>query len=166
MSNIHGEYTLAEVAAQIGVSPAWINKIRSSTGIGGDLGIQGKKSNFTDKDLAELKRTKSLRLLELDYDDLKQVYATENELLKFFFYTEGKNNQALCLLVHTDKILIDEKVLAKNESLREAWMDYCEIFHKVYNKVQYMMAEIEKIGAEMKHDLSEYEQLKKRLVKK
>ena len=80
MSNIHGEYTLAEVAAQIGVSPAWINKIRSSTGIGGDLGIQGKKSNFTDKDLAELKRTKSLRLLELDYDDLKQVYATENEL--------------------------------------------------------------------------------------
>jgi len=166
MSNIHGEYTLAEVAAQIRVSPAWINKIRSFTGIGGDLGVQGKKSNFTDKDLRELKKAKSMRLLELDYGDLKKVYEIENELLKFFSCAEGKNNQALCLLIHTNKILINEKVLAKNERLKEAWKEYCDIFSKVYKKVSDMTEEIEKVGAEMKHDLSEYEQLKKRLTSK
>lgn len=165
MTNIHGEYTLAEVASQLNISPAWITKIRGLTNIGGELGIQGKKSNFTDKDLQELKKARILRLLEFDYKDIKNIYEAEKELLKIFPHG-GKDGETLTLLIHTEEISTNYKVFMKNERAKQLWKQYTEIVGKVTERVNKTKEEMERNADELKRGSLLYEQLKKKLLGK
>lgn len=170
MANIQGEYTLAEVAAKLEVSPAWVNKMRGSTGIGGELGVQGKKTNFTDQDLHELRIARLLRLLEFDYDDIKKIYDIENELLKTFSYTYAGANLmvagVLGLIIHGGKIMATKDVVEKDERLMRLYKQYGEILNKVFVRFKKIMDDYEKVAEQLKQDLVVYEELKSKLFPK
>lgn len=137
MPNISGEYTLGEVSAQLGASPAWIGKVRTLTGIGGTLGTQGKKSNFTEKDLKEIKNARLLRNLNFDYKDIKNIYDIEIELLKERPAKGDKDDYPL--MIHDAKIYMPEK----NMDITDKWLRrFIKICWQVENRATKLIEEL------------------------
>jgi len=84
MPNIQGAHTLSETALKLNVSPSWINKIQTRTGIGGETGTSGKKASFKDDDVKTLKNVKILRALELEIDDIKNIFEIEKKMIRIY----------------------------------------------------------------------------------
>ncbi len=83
MPNIHGLYSLSEVALKLNVSSAWINKIQKRTGIVQKEGGKGKPSFFSERDIEVLKNVKLLRVLDYSLEDIRDLYNQEKEMLKY-----------------------------------------------------------------------------------
>jgi hypothetical protein len=136
MPNISGEYTLSEAAVKLEVSPAWIGKVRNLTGIGGSMGVQGRKATFTDKELEALGRANIMRILGFDYKDIKHLYQIEETIIGAF---KGYKNDIISvssiLFLHSDVKLSmpiekeDEKkiAIALSSVLREYLESLLEI---------------------------------------
>ena len=82
MADIHGQYSLQEVAHRLSVSPSWINKLQKETGIGGPLGIPGKRALFTEKDIFAINRARILRDLRFSLKEIGEIYTVEMRLAK------------------------------------------------------------------------------------
>ena len=147
MTNILGEYTLGEASAKLGVSPAWIGKVRRLTGVGGSLGVQGRKATFTDKDLEELATAKVLRALGIDYKDIKYIYGLEKDLLRLneSVKRERFTGKEVSLLLHSKSTLnlLDKKVGAKGKQpFLKKLNDYKTIMDKVRTKSSMLIKQL------------------------
>ena len=83
MPNIHGLYSLGEVALELNVSSAWINKIQKRTGIVQKEGGRGKLSYFSKEEIEILRNVKLLRVLDYSLEDIKELYDQENKLMEY-----------------------------------------------------------------------------------
>ena len=83
MPNIHGLYSLGEVALKLSVSSAWINKIQKRTGIVQKEGGKGKLCYFSEEEMEILKNVKLLRVLDYSLDDIKELYSQEKMMMEY-----------------------------------------------------------------------------------
>ena len=66
---------LTEVANELNISSAWINKIQNRTGIcKSNLGKPGKEPYFSDDDIRNLRLVKILRTLGYSLNKIESIY--------------------------------------------------------------------------------------------
>jgi len=81
---MRAEYTLPEVCAEFGLSPAWIRKVLQFLGLKGWGGGQrGKRSVFDIFEFEFLRKIASLRRLGFGMEDIKRLYDKEMEIWNF-----------------------------------------------------------------------------------
>jgi DNA-binding transcriptional MerR regulator len=78
MPNISGQYSLNEVATEVGISPAWIVKLRKLIPqIGTRVGTRGKAVFFDSKEKFAIHRCSILRKLNFSFDDINELLRLE-----------------------------------------------------------------------------------------
>ena len=82
MPNIHGLFSLGEVALKLSVSSAWINKIQKRTGIVQKEGGKGQVSYFSEEEIEILRNVKLLRVLDYSLEDIKDLYDQEKAMME------------------------------------------------------------------------------------
>ena len=83
MPNIYGNYSLTEVAKEIGELPSFINRIQEATGIGkGEARGKGKQSSFSREDIRVFRKIKALRWMGFTFDEIKDIWNLENKMIK------------------------------------------------------------------------------------
>ena len=108
-----GQYSLSNVAASLGVSAAWVNKVQRKLGIGGVPGKHPEKSTFGDDELFMLRRVKLLRILDYSFSDIDRVYNIEKKMLSCKSvnnrYVSGAIGQGYSYVIHPFNFTYDEK---------------------------------------------------------
>ncbi len=81
---MRAEYTLPELCAELGLSPAWVRKVLFYLGLKGWGGGQrGKRSSFDVFEFEFLRKLASLRRLGFGLEEIKRLYDKEMEIWKF-----------------------------------------------------------------------------------
>jgi DNA-binding transcriptional MerR regulator len=105
MPNIQGDYSLTEVATKLNVSSSWINDVQRKTDICKKESTQGKRAEFTDKDLIMLESVKMLRQLDYSLNDIKHIYNLENKLITLgglfpYFVIDKKTSDGIVMIIN------------------------------------------------------------------
>ena len=107
---MHNQYSLSETAKKLGVTSAWINRLQRETAIGGKIGKKGHKVIFSAEMVEVLRGAKVLRLIGFSFNEIKDIYDTEEEILKSIKNIEREyeittiSHDKIQLVLHTEQV--------------------------------------------------------------
>lgn len=81
MPDVYGKYSLTELAKELAVTPAFINRIQRETGIGGSVGTKGHPVSFDAHYMVEFRMIKGLRWWGFTFKEIKEIWGVEERLI-------------------------------------------------------------------------------------
>jgi len=172
MPNIDEKYTLTEIAKELNVVPTFINRIQKETGIGGPIGTKGKAASFEKKYVRIFRMVKALRLIGLNFEDIKQLWVLEEAILKIQdklrkgeisrlpVSVDEPGSQSIRLILHKDSVYYSKTM--DDLKIRDPYKkSYPELLEMLINRKQeigrrrgIITEELNKIDAELDDVLS------------
>ncbi len=110
MPNIYGKYSLTELAQDLKVTAAFINRIQRETGIGGPVGTKGQSTLFNESDKHLFRRIWFLRKIDCSFHDIKEIWDLENKLIGLYTQYVRQENRGeekkKALIIHSETLYV------------------------------------------------------------
>jgi DNA-binding transcriptional MerR regulator len=141
MPNIYGKYSLTEIAHELKVTPAFINRIQRETGIGGQIGIKGQPSLFNENDIHIFRRIKILRRIDCSFSDIKEIWDLENKIIELYkqfvnqkMEIEGK---ATSFIIHSGTLYVPKPLgQIKGNKKSRAYYEWVSELGKIAKRIK------------------------------
>jgi DNA-binding transcriptional MerR regulator len=154
MPNIYGKYSLTELARDLKVTAAFINRIQRETDIGGQVGTKGLPVLFNERDIHIFRRIKILRKIDCSFCDIKEIWDLENKLLELYkqFISQKivADEKEMPLIIHSGKLYVpmsfeqvrgNKRAKAYFEEIR----NYGQIAKRINKLYDFYIEEVEEV---------------------
>jgi DNA-binding transcriptional MerR regulator len=112
MPNIYGKYSLTELAQELKVTAAFINRIQRVTGIGGQVGTKGQATLFNESDIHIFRRIKFLRKMDYSFQEIKETWDLESKLFESHKQFNSQkievDKKEMPFIIHNGKLYIQK----------------------------------------------------------
>lgn len=151
MPNISGQYNFNELCLEARASAPWVKKVQRLLKLGEGEGSKGARTYYGEAQVHVYSTVKKLRLMDLEFDEIKRLFELEKELKALSSSTvpksdiKGKTRITLCpiLVLPAGQALVFDHVTFSKDK-KEKVMDligrYQRALEYVEKKAQYVQS--------------------------
>lgn len=124
MPNISGQYNFNELCLEARASAPWVKKVQRLLRLGEGEGSKGARTYYSEEQVQVYSAVKKLRLMDLEFDEIKRLFEMEKELKSLSSSTvqkndiKGKTRIVLCpilVLPAGQALVFDHASMTKNK---------------------------------------------------
>lgn len=133
MPNMTGLYNFNELCLEARASAPWVKKVQRLLNLGEGEGSKGARTYYTAQQVHIYSAVKKLRMMDIEFEEIKNIYEIECKLKKISQYPSPENDvkeKKNDILLHLIILLPPDWVLGFNHLDQ----DRREVLEKTYNE--------------------------------